>query len=355
MATLAIGKNTICRDLTCMRMNKNKDIIPNDDVFRYYFYFIQERMNMFWRKCEGSSVLTTDSILRRYKFTNVYRACDRVSQYLIRNVIYDNDDKRYSSADILLRILVFKIFNKPETWEYIRQTYGEISCSDFDVKYLSRLLSERQTHFAIFNNAYMMTGSHKRYNNLPTKHEKWLTMVKEEFLGEGIIDDVLHAKSLEEIYNILRKCSFLGSFLAYQYAIDFNYSPYINFDENSFVVAGIGAVRGIQKCFISHGNTYEDAILYTKQHFHELQAKYGFTDFKPLEYREPSLLDLQNCFCETDKYLRVKLPDLLVGNKRIKQIYRKTNQPIQYMFPSKWQIMTFHENNHSIEPTLFDI
>lgn len=28
-------------------MESNKPIIPNDEVFRYYFYFIQERMNMF--------------------------------------------------------------------------------------------------------------------------------------------------------------------------------------------------------------------------------------------------------------------------------------------------------------------
>lgn len=41
----------------------------------------------------------------------------------------------------------------------------------------------------------------------------------------------------------------LGSFLAYQYTIDMNYSPYINFSENDFVKAGIGAIRGIKKCF----------------------------------------------------------------------------------------------------------
>lgn len=28
-----------------------------------------------------------------------------------------------------------------------------------------------------------------------------------------------------------------------------NYSPYINFSENDFVKAGIGAIRGIKKCF----------------------------------------------------------------------------------------------------------
>ncbi len=31
----------------------NKQIIPNDAIMKYYFYFIEERMNMFWRKIEG--------------------------------------------------------------------------------------------------------------------------------------------------------------------------------------------------------------------------------------------------------------------------------------------------------------
>lgn len=320
-----------------MMAKANLSIIPNDAVFRYYFYFIQERMNMFWRKCKGKTILTEDPILREYKFTNVYRACDRVSQYLLSHVIYNNVEA-YAPKDMLLRILVFKIFNKIETWEYLKQTYGEITTEHFDVKQISRLLSERQQYAPIFNNAYMMTGSHKRYDYLHSKHEKWLTMVREEFLGENVAEKILHAKSLEEVYRHLRKCSFLGGFLAYQYAIDFNYSPYINFDENSFVVAGIGAIRGIQKCFLSYGKTYEDAIRYTQQHFVELQERYGYTDFKPFDNHTPTLLDLQNCFCETDKYLRAKMPDLLVGNKRIKQKYKPSLEPIHYFFPPKWEV-----------------
>ena len=333
-------------------MELKKTIIPNDDVFRYYFYFIQERMNMFWRRCEGKVVLTKDPILQEYKFTNVYRVCDRVSQYLLNNIIY-NKLKRYSPKDMLLRILVFKIFNKIETWEYVMQTYGDITIDHFDVKEISALLSNRQRSYPIFNNAYMMTGSHIRYDYLPTKHEKWLTMVKEEVIGEGIIDKALKAHSLEEIYHLLRGCSFLGGFLAYQYTIDFNYSPYINFDENSFVVAGIGAIRGINKCFISHGNSYEDAIRYTKEHFTELQKKYGYIEFKPLRGHEPTLLDLQNCFCETDKYLRVKMPELLVGNKRIKQKYKQTLESIHYIFPPKWRVENM--DNLCLQPNIQEL
>lgn len=328
------GKDSICQNLKSM---KSKDIIPNDEILRYYFYFIQERMNIFWRKCNGESCLTKDSILQRYKFTNVYRACDRVSQYLISEVIY-KDIEKYTPEDMLLRIIVFKIFNRIETWKYIQETYGDITIQHFDVPELTLVLSKRQKECPIFSNAYMMTGSHHRYASCHTKHEKWLTMVKDEFLGEDVIGQILKAKSLQEVYELLRQCSFLGDFIAYQYAIDFNYSPYINFDENSFVKAGIGAIRGIKKCFVSYGNKYEDAIEYVHHHFYELQQKYGYDDFRSLPGHTPTLLDLQNCFCETDKYLREKKPALQIGNKRIKQKYVPTYSKIDFMFPPKWGV-----------------
>lgn len=307
-------------------------------------------MDMFWRKCEKSSKVTDDPILREYKFTNVYRACDRVSQYLISHVIYEDID-RYDPEDVLLRILVFKIFNKIDTWEYLEQYYGDIKCESFNVDKMCRLLSKRQDNNPIFSNAYMMTGSHRLYDYLPTKHAKWLQMVKDEFLGKKIVDKVLKARTLGEVFELMESCSFIGSFLAYQYAVDFNYSPYVNFDENSFVKAGIGAIRGIKKCFKSIGENYEDAILYTFEHLDDLRKEFGLDDFRSLPGREPHLIDIQNCFCETDKYLRVKMPELLVGNVRIKQHYKETPKPIHYAFPPKWNINFDFEFKCTQKPT----
>ena len=317
-----------------------KAIVPNDDTLRYYFYFMQERMNVFWRKVEGTvnEHWTNDPILRTYKFTNVYRATDRVSQYLIRRVIYDRSGD-FSAEDALLRILVFKIFNKIETWEYLEKVLPEpITVRSFDAHKISLLLSRRQRQVPIFNNAYMMTGSHRLYDNLPSKHEKWLTMVRKEFIEAHLFEQILEADRLEMIYDLLRNRSFLGEFLAYQYAIDFNYSPYLNFSEDSFVKAGIGAIRGIRKCFRSYGDRYEDVIVYVHEHMDQLREKYGYTDFRPLPGHEPTLIDLQNCFFFFYKYLRAKMPDLKVGNIRIKQKYRESEEPIRFCFPPKWGI-----------------
>lgn len=321
-----------------MVYHKCRTPIPDKRILYYYFYFMQERMNIFWRSCKNNVYpLTEDPILRDYKFTNVYRACDRVSQYLISHVIYKHID-RFTPEDMLLRILVFKIFNKIETWDYLEKSYGDICIEHFEVEEICRLLSNRQKSYPIFNNAYMMTGCHQRYDYLPSKHAKWLQMVKDEFIGQRVVNKILKAGSMETVFNLMEQCSFVGGFLAYQYTIDFNYSPYVNFDENSFVKAGIGAIRGIKKCFKDVGNNYEDAIRYTYEHLDDFRTEFGLDCFKPLPGREPHLIDIQNCFCETDKYLRVKMPDLLIGNVRIKQRYKKSVIPITYEFPPKWNI-----------------
>jgi hypothetical protein len=310
-----------------------------EDIFQYYFYFIQERMNIFWNKYEGKeSPWTQDPIFKIYKFTNVYRASDRVSQFLIKDVIYRNIND-FDDRDILFRILIFKIFNKIETWEYLENEIGPITIANFNLPIINNLLLKRKAVYPIYSNAYMMTGTHSLYNHLTYKHEKWLQMIANEILKKNILDKIILSKSLEQVYQLLRDCSFIGDFLAYQYTIDFNYSPIINFNEDSFVKAGIGSIRGIKKCFEPLGkNSYEDAIQFTHENFERLQKQFGYNEFKNLFGRNPTLLDLQNCFCETDKYLRAKIPELQIDNIRIKQKYKVNSKSLDLFYPPKWEI-----------------
>src|SRR5712675_2396071 len=77
--------------------NKRIDIgghsLAATPVFFAYWKFATERQNIFFRRLQGgmSQSYTSDPILLQYKFTNAYRASDRVSQYLIRHVIYRDD------------------------------------------------------------------------------------------------------------------------------------------------------------------------------------------------------------------------------------------------------------------------
>ena len=58
---------------------------PNvTEGFACYWSFAAERQRMYYRRLAGcSGPLTEDPVLAGNRFTNAYRASDRVSQYLI--------------------------------------------------------------------------------------------------------------------------------------------------------------------------------------------------------------------------------------------------------------------------------
>ncbi|MCI0591377.1 MAG: hypothetical protein L0Y67_07235, partial [Gammaproteobacteria bacterium] len=64
-------------------------ILKATPIFDTYWQFAAKRQDLFMRRIKGERLpWTDDPVLAAYRFTNVYRASDRVSQYLIANVIY---------------------------------------------------------------------------------------------------------------------------------------------------------------------------------------------------------------------------------------------------------------------------
>ena len=71
-----------------------------------YWHFASERQAVFERRvADDPFPWTEDPILRDYKFCNVYRATDRVSQYLIRDVCYH--DEPCDPEDRIFQIVAF--------------------------------------------------------------------------------------------------------------------------------------------------------------------------------------------------------------------------------------------------------
>lgn len=312
--------------------------MKKSEYYDVYWKFAFERQNIFFNKLENSNKnWTEDLILKKHKFTNVYRACDRISQYLIKNVIYAKGS--FSDEDIVFRILLFKIFNKIETWELLEEHIGEIKLSTFDFDLYNDILSRHQdSGQKIYSAAYIMPSGVTSFGK-DKKHQNHLKLLELMFENK-ITNQLKTAKSLEDVYKILLSYPTIGEFLAFQFAIDINYSEAIDFDEMSFVVAGPGAKRGIEKCFASKGNSsYEEIIKYMADNQEKEFKRLGL-DFKRIGNRKMQLIDCQNIFCEVDKYLRVYAPELNEKTKktRIKQKYSANSSTINYYFPPKWDV-----------------
>lgn len=315
---------------------KRKEPTPSI-VLDTYWRFAAKRQDIFFNRINEISPLTNDDILIKHKFTNTYRASDRVSQYLIKNVIYR--DSSLSELDILLRILFFKIFNKISTWELVENEIGSIDLKHFSFIKVNKILTEaKQNKETIYSGAYIMASGSSIFGN-KVKHSNHLRLL-EKYVSPILLQQLKNSKSFKEVYNILLNIPTFGPFLAYQYAIDINYSNIISFSEMDFVVPGPGARDGIRKCFISLGDYSEADVIRWITEKQEEEFERLNIDFKSLWGRPLQLIDCQNLFCETDKYARIAHPEIqgISDRKRIKQVYKPVNCKIDYFFPPKWEI-----------------
>lgn len=307
------------------------------DVYKTYWEFAFLRQEVFFNRIEGNSFpWSDDEIISKYKFTNVYRAADRVSQYLIRSVIY-NTELPSSSQEVLFRILLFKLFNKIETWELLSSHIGRLTYETYEFEVYNDILnSALNAGETIYSAAYIMPSVKFGYSR---KHSNHLKLIESILEGDNL-ERLMECKKMQEAFEILKSFPGLGDFLAYQLLIDINYSNILNFSESDFVVPGPGAKGGISKCFANTGGLSNVEIIKFMTDRQEQEFEKLGLPFRTLWGRRLQLIDCQNVFCEVDKYSRVKHP-LIKGNSdrtRIKQTYKINREPINYWFPPKWGI-----------------
>ena len=173
----------------------------------------------------------------------------------------------------------------------------------------------------------------------PRKHRNHLQLL-ELMLREQAPSRIADAKSLEAVYAILRSFPSIGPFLGFQFAIDLNYSAVVNFSEMDFVVAGPGARDGIRRCFADTAGLSDADVIRAVSDIREKEFARLSIDFPDLWGRPLQLVDLQNLFCEVDKYSRVVFPSSPGASqrKRIKQLYRSSSLLPPQWYPPKWRL-----------------
>jgi hypothetical protein len=305
-------------------------------VYDTYWKFAVTRNEVFNKRLKDPfGPWTNDPVIRDNRFTNIFRASDRVSQYLI-NIQYSES---LSTKDIFFKTLLFKIFNKIETYRYLEKSLGSISTSSFSIDEYDDLLTLRMANkYTIYSAAYIMPSAGSIFGH-KYKHTNHLALLN-RMLNDNLHLKIADSESMSEVFNLLLSYPSLGRFLAFQYTIDLNYSNIINFSEMDFVVAGPGAKNGIHKCFSSLGDySYEDVIKMMAEEQESECQRLGL-DLPTLWGRNLQLIDCQNLFCEVDKYLRVTNPDLneASGKSRIKQKFLLAKEPFSLFFPPKWNL-----------------
>lgn len=302
-------------------------------VFDTYWRFAAERQSVFMKRVHGARPpWTDDPVISNHRFTNAYRASDRVSQYLIRHVIYEGSQ---TLNEVFFRTLLFKFFNKIETWETLSSALGELRWDRFDFDRYARVLDAAiERGEKIYSAAYIMPSPSFGFAK---KHRNHLRLL-EHMLKSKAQNAIARSKSLQQVYETLLDYPSLGHFLAFQFAIDLNYSEIIDFSEMDFVVAGPGALNGIRKCFGDNSDLSSELVIKEMCLRAPDEFKRLGLNFQSLWGRPLQLIDCQNLFCEVDKYARVVHPDVAgeTNRTKIKQKYSRSLGPVPQWYPQKW-------------------
>lgn len=316
-------------------------------VLASYWTLACERQRVYFGRLAGKPApWTEDPVVGRYRFTNAYRAADRVSQDLLRLQYRGPQDPQ----DLVFRTLLFRFFNKSSTWELLERALGPLTYDTFAVERYAPLLDDALAHGnRVYSAAYIIPPPRL---GATRKHENHLRLIS-HMMADEIAKKLREAPTLEAVYLLIRSYPSLGPFLSFQLTIDLNYSSLLSFDEDHFVVAGPGARSGIRKCFLDTGGMSDaDVVRWMTDTQEEQCAELGL-DFQSLFGRRLKLIDCQNLFCETDKYARVAHPEAVGvgGRTRIKQEFVAAAGPLpRPFFPPKWNLADAVERFYR-EPT----
>ncbi len=239
---------------------------------------------------------------------------------------------------MVFRTLLFKFFNKIETWELLENVLGAVTLCDYTFdRYDDVLAKAMKRGESIYSAAYIMpsagTLGHKE------KHRNHLTLL-ERMIADELPKRLAGAGSMQRAFDLILSYPSIGDFLAYQYVTDVNYSRVTDFTETEFVVPGPGALDGIRKCFADTGGLNTAEVIRFMADRQELEFERLGIKFQDLWGRRLQLIDCQNLFCEVDKYARVRHPDVegVSGRTKIKQKFRPCATALDYWYPPKWSI-----------------
>jgi hypothetical protein len=271
-------------------------------MFNSFIYWITERENIRLNRLNGlRKPWTKDPILQQYRFCNVRRMDDRVSQWLYENWYLPNLD--LDDRNMLLACGLARFINRPDSLEVIGYPHR------FDPKSIKRKLREyRDQGNPVFNGAYMVRGNDG--------------MDKIKYVVDYCVSPLkrllkkIDPSSMRATWEVLKESYGIGSFMAGQIVADLRWGFTGEwFDRETWAPLGPGSLRGMNRLLGNPIKTpmtqvqFENNLLELINRCYESLPKWITDRLEAIDY--------QNCLCEFDKYQRVSL-----GEGEPKQRYK---------------------------------
>ena len=320
---------------------------------KLFFYWMNERQKIWEAKKAGKPFpWTDDKILQTYKFTNVFRQLDRVTEEWTKRYVTllgsGKESARWGAladGDLLFHVAMFRLFNWPETYDALH-----FGMTKWNVDKAIELLSERRDkeHEQIFTGAYIIPQGGSTdpkidviCRALDFLHDGRTKKEKEEGkLPNRVLfaNKIRRRPSMERAVNILMRVPTIGGFIGYEIACDLRHTRLLAdaYDIKSWANPGPGAMRGIHRLMTGKhkwpkGTPRPDYVRAMRMLLRraERRGMLGKAIKRcewPFEMRE-----IEHSLCEFDKYCRVKFKE----GKRPRSVYRPPQPKQVDMFDEK--------------------
>ncbi|KZV63694.1 hypothetical protein PENSPDRAFT_691421 [Peniophora sp. CONT] len=285
------------------------DLLDNAETL---VYVAVERQKIFERRYAGErGPWTKDNIFQQCHFTNVFRILDRDTQYTISTVIAKGSS---SFEERVFRVVLFRLFDRTETYEFLTDKFGVPTWKGFDRKAYAKALDHRIADgFSLAGHAYQMPAPTVARIGGTSYHDRLLRLLELMMLSDfpGAISE---CTELCDVHAAIAFYPTMNAFLGYQVVLDLNMIPQLMLPED-WALPGPGARKGLRMIFGKQlkSEHISLALSWVHEHFDELVVAAGFTkkDIPALTPGAPGLskVDIEHILCEFSKYARIASPE----------------------------------------------
>lgn len=257
------------------------------EPYERYLYFVREREKIrLARLANKPKPWTDDEILQNYRFCNMRRMDDAVSQWLLKNWY----EPYHGHKNMVLAAAMARFFNLPDV-------LGKLGFPEkWNPTRTKKILADIRAKGGVtFNCAYLVCGSSGGNKN---------EMVVDRYL-QVLVDDPpsINPDSMEESWSEITRYPGFASFSAGQVVADLRWGmPGLWSDAKTWAPMGPGSERGMNRLLTGTPNPPKGGYYFNEELSKLIADNYIFLPGSITSRMEA--IDWQNSLCEYDKFCR---------------------------------------------------